>query len=417
MKSDVVIIGAGPGGTASAIFLAQRGIQSTIIEKASFPRYHVGESMTGECGACLRAMGLEQEMLDRKHPIKWGVKVYEQTGKNSFYVPVMSRGADNRLEEAFTWQVRRSEFDAMLLNKAVEMGAEVVPGQATAALRDNGCVNGVRVKMADGGACDIRSRVVIDASGMATFLCNAGVTSEKYRGKYDKQVAFFSQVAGVIRDPGKGKDDTLIFYQRKNHWAWLIPLDEELVSVGVVVPSDRFLSTKESKQEFLAREIRELNPQLSRRIPEIRFAEEVRAISNYSYHIKQYTGKNYLCVGDAHRFIDPVFSFGLYFSIKEAQRAALDVADYLGGANPDAANPFADFQRHCERGMDVIEDLLDAFWDHPFAFSVFAHSRYVDDLRDLFAGRVYSDEPSPGLLAIQGINEKGRKMNRSATTT
>ncbi len=414
MKTDVAIVGGGPGGTAHALFLAQRGISSVIIEKDGFPRYHIGESLTGECGNCLRDLGLAEDMHRAQHPVKWGVTVYGPEGKNSFWIPVMGRCPEKGLVEASTWQVRRSDFDAMLMNKATEAGATLVQGTASAALRDNGSVRGVQVEMADGGTQDIEAQVVADASGMATFLCNAGVTSEKGRGTYDKQVAIFAQLSGAIRDEGKMQDNTLIFYRLKNHWAWFIPLDGEIVSVGVVVPSSYFLSRKESKHDFLVRELGELNPELKRRLPEFKLTDEVRAISNYSYEIKRYTGKGWLCIGDAHRFIDPVFSFGLYFSMKEAQQAAAHVDAYLGGANRDAENPFAEFQRNSERGMNVIQDALDAFWDHPLAFAFFAHTRYVNDFIDLFAGRVYADSPSRGVQAIQAINEQGRMKAQAA---
>ena len=76
MKTDVAIIGGGPGGTAAAMFLSQTGLRVTMIEKAQSPRYHIGESLTGECGNCLRALGLEEEMTARRHPVKYGVTVY-----------------------------------------------------------------------------------------------------------------------------------------------------------------------------------------------------------------------------------------------------------------------------------------------------------------------------------------------------
>jgi len=77
---------------------------------------------------------------------------------------------------------------------------------------------------------------MIDASGQGTFLANRGVIGPKDRGNYDKQLAVFSQVTGAIRDEGDVRDNTLIFYQKKNHWAWFIPLDKDVVSIGVVTP-------------------------------------------------------------------------------------------------------------------------------------------------------------------------------------
>nr|MBA3891752.1 FAD-dependent oxidoreductase [Gemmatimonadaceae bacterium] len=355
MKTDVVIVGAGPGGAASALFLERLGIRSTIIEKVPFPRYHIGESLTGECGNCLRSLGLGDEMLARQHPVKWGVRVYSQNGINSFWVPVMGRNPEGTLVDASTWQVRRSDFDQMLLDTALARGVEFVEGTALQPLREGDAVHGVRVRTASGATEDVEAEVVIDASGMATFLCNAGVTSEKERGKYDKQVAIFAQVTGAIRDPDAGDGSTLNFYQQRNHWAWFIPLDADTTSVGVVVPSDYFVSKKESKHDFLVRELHELNPELARRLPEIRLTEEVRAISNYSYAIRNFTGQGYLCVGDAHRFVDPVFSFGLYVAIKEAEYATQAVAAYLNGAGRDEANPFAAYEQLANRGTDAFE--------------------------------------------------------------
>ncbi len=76
-------------------------------------------------------------------------------------------------------------------------------------------------------------------------------------------------------------------------------------------------------------------------------------------------------------------------------------------------NPFADYQRPCDRGQDNVQDLIDAFWEHPYAFSMLAHHRYPEDIIHMFAGRVYKETPLPGLLAMRSINEQGRK-NRLA---
>ena len=84
MKTPVAIVGAGPGGSALAMFLAKQGIKAAIIEKEGFPRYHIGESMTGECGGVVRALGLEQKMLEHRYPVKWGVHVW---GPQPWFVP------------------------------------------------------------------------------------------------------------------------------------------------------------------------------------------------------------------------------------------------------------------------------------------------------------------------------------------
>ncbi len=170
MKTDVLIIGGGPGGASAAMFLIRQGIKPIILEQEVFPRYHIGEALTGEAGQVLRRLGLEDEMVKREHPVKHGVRVYGTSGDNSWYIPVAQRDAEWNLSPATTWQVRRSEFDTMMLKEAEARGATVIRGTATKALRANdGAVRGVTVRWPDGKSEDIEAEVVLDCSGMAPF--------------------------------------------------------------------------------------------------------------------------------------------------------------------------------------------------------------------------------------------------------
>ncbi len=408
-KTEVAIIGGGPGGAASAIHLAKRGIKSIIIEKETFPRFHIGESMTGECGQAVRDLGLEAEMAGIPKTTKHGVTVYGQGGKGTFWLPVMKRDENNQLVKNPTWQVKRSDFDRIVLDKALEVGAELVRGKVTKALqKEDGTVYGVEVKLDNGDTETIESDVVIDASGMTTFLATAGVAGKRERGKYDRQVAIYSHVKGAKRDE---QDNTLIFYEQKNHWAWFIPIDEDTVSIGVVTPSDYYRNSDEDMRDFYLREMHKINPALSDRVPDVKLVEEVRATSNYSYQVRDFTGKGFICIGDAHRFIDPIFSFGLHFALKEASLAADAIAGYLhDGVGRDQENPFAEHEAYCELGMDTIQEVLDCFWSSPISFAFFAHTRYNEDFIDIFAGRIYQTEPSPGLQAVRKVNAKMARL-------
>ncbi|MCA9897519.1 MAG: NAD(P)/FAD-dependent oxidoreductase [Ardenticatenaceae bacterium] len=413
LKTDVVIIGGGPGGSTAAMYLAREGIQSIIVEKDLFPRYHIGESMTGECGAIIRDLGLESVMLADKHPRKHGVNVYGAEGKTRWHVPVMARDENNELQAQFTWQVRRSIFDKRMLEAAVDRGATLLEATAVKPnMNEAGDVIGVQVRLADGNLEDIEAKMVLDCSGQNTFLANSGITGPKYLGNYDKQIAIFSQVANTVRgdddDPENHPDNTLIFYQKKYHWAWFIPLDDNVVSIGIVVPSAYFVEKQESKADFIKRELRELNPELSRRVPDTTLLEPARSVVNYSFQVKKFTGKGYICIGDAHRFLDPIFSFGLYVTMKEAQLASKTIKEYFTGANCDADNPFANYQAYVEKAIDVLEDSLDAFWEQPLAFARIVHSKHRPFMVDVFAGRIYEGQPSPAALSFQKLLRRER---------
>ena len=397
------------------MFLLREGVKPLILEQEGFPRFHIGESMTGEAGQLLRRLGLENKMLAAQHPVKHGVKVYGAEGVNSWFIPVSARTADWNLLPGTTWQFRRSDFDGMLLNEAQGRGATVVRGKAIKALLgEDGAVRGVTICRPDGTFEDIEAEVVLDCSGLATFLANQRVTGPKYVGSYDKQIAFFSHAIGAIRDSGTSGDtakgNTLIFYKKKFHWAWFIPIDEHVVSLGVVVPTATFQDSGQVPHEFFRSYLPEINPDLARRTSEIKLVEKVHIIPNYSYQVRRFCGKGFICIGDAHRFIDPIFSFGLSATMREAEFAAPRVREYLEGKGRDQANPFAEHMLFCEKGIDILEDMIDLFWEQPLAFAAFAHYRYREQLIDAFAGRVYESEhqPSQAILTFRKMLKRTR---------
>ncbi len=409
MKTDVAIVGAGPGGSACALFLQQRGISSVLIEKDTFPRLHVGESLTGECRTIFQKLGLEEEVTQRGFLVKHGGKVIGPDGRGSFPVPLMARTPEG-LRPATSWHVRRDEFDQMLVDTAIARGVTVVHGQALKPQPDaDGAMHNLSIKTSAGHREEIQARVLVDASGQATFLSNSGMLGKKERGNYDKQLALWGHVRGALQDTGERSNNTLIFYQKKNHWSWFIPLDEKIVSIGIIVPADYFKQQKESPRDFFAREMGAINTDLSRRVRDVEILGEIHTVSNYSYHIKDFTGKAYLCVGDAHRFIDPVLSFGVHVALHEALKAAEVIEEYLQGKYDGQVNPFAGYQQYCEDGTDVFQQVIDGFWDHPLAFAFFVHERHVDDFRDMFAGRVYGQSYA-GLEALRLLN--GQKVQK-----
>ena len=327
-ECKVVIVGGGPAGSSCAIRLAMAGIASTIVECEEFPRFHIGESLLAETGVLLREMGLEDEMDAVGFPEKHAVRI-STSGRKWYEFPMMRRLDNGGLESSHTWQVRRSVFDKLLLDRAVELGATLLRGTAeNVALDENGVVTGLKVKTVAGSVVTIPSDVLVDASGQKTFLSRLGLTGPKERGEFDRRIAVFSHYAGMIRaDECWG--DTLVYFERPDRWAWFIPIEDDVTSVGVVCGADYFAERGESREEFLERELEEFNPDLTVRAANRARTEPVRTIANYGYEVWPYVGAGWLCVGDAHRFVDPLFSFGVNVALSEAKAAASTIVDVI----------------------------------------------------------------------------------------
>ena len=164
-----------------------------------------------------------------------------------------------------------------------------------------------------------------------------------------------------------------------------------MTSIGIVTPAAYFKEQGEAREDYVKREMQELNKGLAERVPEGVMVEPARTVPNYSFQVRKFAGPGYICVGDSHRFVDPIFSFGLYVALAEAARVIDPIVDWLDGKGRGADDPFHDYMVFTERGIDVLEDVLDTFWENPLAFAFLVHSRYRSPLTDVFAGRIYDD--------------------------
>src|SRR5436309_776904 len=421
-KHPVIIIGGGPAGAVTAMYLLRRGIRPVIIERDIFPRFHVGETMTGATAVALRELGLGDALDAQRYPIKHGVTFYGTDGKNAFWVPIMRRNNENVQVPNQTWSVMRSTFDQILFNGALERGAEWIRATAVAPIRQDDRVIGLSVRTPSGITENLFSEVLIDASGSATFLANHRVTGPKLRGNYDKQIALFTQFSGTIRDSGSEAHEqpgnVLLFYQKKNHWAWFIPVGDELTSVGVVFPAEYFKQAGLSKEEMVLRECRTMNAALSERLPDLTFSEQVYAAPNFSYRVMNYTGKGFLCVGDAHRFTDPIFAYGIFFAVQEGEFATEAIARFLSGENKTDGNPFRDYEALCDQGNDIAQDFIDCLWEYPLAFQRMVVYKYREAIIDIFAGRIYGEigDSNPARIAMHKLLAAKNGVNQEAKT-
>lgn len=408
MKTQAAIVGGGPGASTCAIHLAAQGIDSIIVERESFPRFHIGESLTGGSADLLREMGFEDEMIRRRYPTKYGITIYGPAGKNGWWLPIRTRGLDGKEEQRETnsWQVLRSDFDTFMLEQAVARGAKLVRGRAVAPIMDaDGRMRGVRVVLADGTETEIHSDVVVDSSGQQTFLANAGVTGPKNRGRYSKQIAIYSHFRNIVRDEGDAEGNTITWFQQRHHWCWFIPLVDKVTSIGFVVPGSTFRASKQSLKEFLVDQLHTFHHGLAARTKDAEMVQEVHATSNYSYEVENFTGNGWLCIGDAHRFVDPLFSYGLNITMVEGREAARIIPRYLSGDLADSPRPFEEFEAFAARGVNMAQTFLDGFWDTTLAFG-FMMREYWEDFIDMFAGRMWEEQEYAAITAMRArLNE------------
>ena len=165
---DVIVIGGGPSGSATATLLAKRGFSVTLYERDHFPRFHIGESLIPYCYPVIERLGMLGKMKSSHFTKKYGVQFINEQGKLS--EPFRFSQYDPH-ERSQSWQVLRSEFDHMLINNAREQGVTVHEGaRVLDVLMEGNRVVGVKVKLEGAEEKEVRSQVVVDASGQSSIV-------------------------------------------------------------------------------------------------------------------------------------------------------------------------------------------------------------------------------------------------------
>lgn len=372
LDADVIVIGGGPSGSALSTLLARDGYRVIVLERDIHPRDHVGESLTPSTNLVFQKLGFLDKMNDAGFIHKPG------TGWNAPRSPLWKFVEIWLFEfpipdapQPYTYNVERDQMDTMLLRHAHEAGAKVLQGvKVQRVLFEDGRAVGVRAQVLDGWERDLRSRYVVDASGRRCFL--ATQLKMKRKDPSFNQFCIYSWFEGVKPAPARLEGFTLFYFLGLNQgWSWHIPLRDGRASMGVVVDKEDFQKTGKSHEEFFYG----LVSRSKTFTDAMEHAERVRPWwieGDYSYKIDRFAGPGWLLVGDALRFVDPIFSSGVDVALFSSVYAYETLVRALRDGDEEVA--FEEYEQRVETGVDVWYDLISTFYRLQNLLSFFAVS-------------------------------------------
>jgi flavin-dependent dehydrogenase len=395
---DVVVIGGGPGGSTVAALVAEKGRRVLVLERAKFPRFHIGESLMPESYWVFERLGMLPKLRDSEFVRKYSVQFITATGRES--APFFFEDRDPR-ECSQTWQVPRDRFDQMMLDNARERGATVweeanvtdvvlEPAEAD----DLPAARGVVVqRKGESGPVRVGAKVVVDATGTSTLLAKKlGIRSSDPKLR---KASIFSHYKNCRREEGKHGGATLVLSTKENDgWFWYIPLDNDVTSVGVVGDVGRLVGAGRpgTPEEILNEEIANC-PGLQGRMDGAERCGPVHVLSDFSYRASRCAGEGWVLVGDAFGFLDPMYSSGVFLALKSGELAADAISDAFE-KHDFSGTQLGKWGDTVAHGMTLIRKLVYAFYTKEFSFGRFVktYPQHKNDIIDLLVGDVFRPE-------------------------
>lgn len=341
-RPSVIIMGGGPAGSTLGAILAREGCEVTLIDRAVFPRPHVGEALQPAAIELLDFhLGLGPLLAEQGFAKKYGA-IYEW-GENQdrwsvLYDPRLDDGTASVTREELegggfehSYQVDRAVFDKLLIDHAKSCGVTVRYGvEAKTPILDGDRVIGVTV-VDDGREEALHADVVVDATGTRAFLGKHFSLTRQIEDLKATATWCYVTGAGGIGPPLE-RDIQLIVTVPEG-WVWFIPLSDERTSVGIV-SHDRKPIDEQAFWDILSRTSLPLDDISVEPGPR---GQPFHHIKDWSYTHGRFVGPGWMMVGDAACFTDPILSGGVDFAIRGACNAAIAV---LQGATAESLGAY-----------------------------------------------------------------------------
>jgi len=360
---DVLVIGGGPGGSCAAALARQRGLSVCVAERETFPRFHIGESLLPMANSVLRATGAWPKLESAGFVRKLGAEFVLADGPEEKEI-VFAEGSVPGLD--WTFQVERSRFDAILLDHARSLGADVRMETTVRSLvpaRDS--VSAI-LERKEGPRESVSARWVVDAGGRDN-LYESPMKRALDPPHFPRRAAVYSHFEGVLRAPGP-RGGNIIVVRLEDGWFWVIPISAERTSVGLVTSAAALRAAGDPPAAF--HHTVAGSPRLSSLMRSARAVAPFRVAADYSYVRREYASPRVVLAGDAAGFYDPIFSSGVYISIHSAQAAIGAIERAHAAGRPLSRAEQRRYTRRLKAHCSVFRRLIDVFYDND-SFSVF----------------------------------------------
>ncbi len=357
MKTEVLIIGAGPAGSVAGSILARAGRKVLCLEAGLFPRFQIGESLLPRCNDILEEAGLLEAVRARNYMPKPAALFLNGKQRDRFSFAEMFPG-----QRPAAMQVPRADFDQTLATQARKYGADIRFQQRVDSIEFKDSDSFTQVTDLETNATyTVEAKFVIDCSGYGRVLPKL-LKLEK-EPSLGPRCAIFNHFEGDERPTGPDEGDIWVCIHPRGPWIWIIPFSNGRTSVGVVGERAMIEAAGANDKERLAKLLAE-DPNAMIRLSKAEPVLKTARLEGWSAAVTKFYGPGWALTGNASEFLDPVFSSGVTLALESSHRAAKLVDQQLGGAAVDWEK---DYTAIMDRAVGV--------------FRVFVHTWYSGELQ------------------------------------
>jgi len=327
-RVDVIVVGAGPAGAATAILLAERGLDVMVLDRAELPRPRIvcGEFLSPEAARLLDRLGVLKALDAAGATPLAGMRITAPDGT----VVVGRYGAvgEWRPYRQHAMGVSRTTLDGALAERL--RGVPVDLREQTRVIDvviEDGAVVGVRAEDAGHRVAELRARLVVGADGRASVVAQRLGCRHPHRLR---RMALITYVSGIADCRELGE----IFVDPPDY-AILNPIGRDRVNLGLVVPLAHAAPWSARVPDFLAARVRQI-PHLARRLAGATRVEPIRVLGPLAHRVSPPREDGVLLVGDAAGFYDPFTGEGVFTALRAAELAAETIGAALRSGDTSA---------------------------------------------------------------------------------
>jgi len=344
-NSQVLVVGGGPAGSSAAYFLAKAGIEVILLDKDKWPRDKVcGGGLSATCLDLLSEMDLADE-VEAKADSKFSRYVVYAPGGEALKARISRRAGNKAVSAEYSYVVRRSVFDQMLLDKASQAGTHILTE-----------VNVKEVKAGEEPTVTTESGENFQADILVVADGSGGRVSRQLK-KYTYEEAgiairgYYSGIKGFGKDLEFFLDDKIGF-----GYGWVFPLAEGLANVGVGIGTP-FLKKRNSNIHQLLADMLE-NPHLKTRMRDAKLEGKLASFPlRVDYNKSAFRMGRVLFAGDAAKLVFPLSGEGIAYALKSGKIAAEIISDVYGDNLIDY-NHLARYEVECHKAFKDFKQAM-----------------------------------------------------------